>query len=351
MIENEDEKTNEFGEEHADEGAQEFLDGIREALTGGSVGPDLIDTTPAPTQIIHGSALEKMRQLVEESIKPNLIRVTDPVSDTDALAYIDRNGVHAIPASVFDDYLEAPRFRRGTANLTDLSSFIAHVERFKDGNSAIFACDERDRPSLTAVLDYHPPEEARHGRHRSHFAFPLSDEWQAWTRANGAKMDMVDFAAFLEDRIIDVLHLIPGEDNLSEDLQKFINTLGGDTLIASPQKLIELSRGMKVNENSKVRQAHNLSTGEGQVLFETDHTDEHGAPLRVPSMFLIAIPVFNNGPFYRVAARLRYRATGGLKFWFELWRADRVFDHAFTEAVERVKVETGLPVFLGAPEA
>lgn len=71
----------------------------------------------------------------------------------------------------------------------------------------------------------------------------------------------------------------------------------------------------------------------------------------MPSIFLIGIPVFNNGPFYRIAARLRYRKNGGkIVFWYDLWRTDRTFDHAFSEAVERVKVETDLPVFIGKPE-
>jgi hypothetical protein len=169
---------------------------------------------------------------------------------------------------------------------------------------------------------------------------------------NGTQLRMVEFAEFLEDRVIDVLHLIPEEDELSEDLQKFINAGGGEALIATPQRLVELSRGLQVNENSAIREVNRLNSGEAQILFTSEHTDGNGEPLRVPSLFLIGIPVFRNGPIYRLAARLRYRKTPtGIVFWYDLWRHDRTFDHAFKEACERASIETDLPLLLGAPEA
>lgn len=305
--------------------------------------------------VIRGDALAQMRALVETYAKPDIVDLVDPVTGVRAPATVNADGAKAVPASVFDDYLLAPRFRRGTATLTSLDSLIEHTQRFKDLDSIVFANNDRAAPSLTAVLDYHPigaSSPARHGRHRSAFAFPLSDEWKAWIASNGTVMKMVEFAEFLDERVIDVLHLIPDEDELSEDLQKYIAAAGGDATIATPQKLVELARGLQINESSVVREVAKLSSGEGQVLFQTEHSDGNGEPLRIPNLFLIGIPVFSNGVFYRLAARLRYRKNpGGIVFWYDLWRTDRTFDHAFNEAVERVKIETGLPVLLGKPEA
>jgi len=71
----------------------------------------------------------------------------------------------------------------------------------------------------------------------------------------------------------------------------------------------------------------------------------------MPGMFVLAIPVFKLGALYRIAARLRYRKmSSGLHFWFDLWRPDRSFDHAFREACVRAQVETNLPLFFGKPE-
>tara|TARA_R110000782_G_scaffold167129_9_gene259345 strand:+ start:78777 stop:79697 length:921 start_codon:yes stop_codon:yes gene_type:complete len=300
---------------------------------------------------LSGTASE-VRKIIEDYSVPDLQVLKEPGTDVEAIALITPNGARAVGAEVFDEYRLVPKRRYGTAMLTAIESLIDHVNRFKDGDSALFAVDDRDNPSITAVLDYHrigSEATPRYGMHRSLFQFPLSDEWKAWTKSDGEMFGMADFAAFLEDRIIDVLDLIPGEDSLGEDLQRFVNTVGGS--IASPSKLIELSVGLKVNERSAVKEAINLASGEAQVQFVSEHVDDAGQPLRVPGLFLIGIPVFNQGPIYRLAARLRYRKTpGGLVFFYQLWRADRTFDHSFREACERVRVETELPLLFGKPE-
>jgi len=310
------------------------------------------------TLVSASGVINEARDLVESYVKADVIEVTEPMTGVTALAVRSGNSVVPLSPTIFDPYRDEPRFRSGTATMLSLDSLIAHVLRFKDDESVVFADDSREKPSITAVLDYHPAggqlqgAPARFGKHRSTYAFPLSDEWKAWKEKDAEPMAMADFAAFLENRIIDVLFQIPGEDSLPEDVQKLVNTLGGSDTVATPNKLMELARGLQVNESAVVQEAVNLSTGEGVVRFQASHTDEAGAPLKVPSLFLIGIPVFNNGPLYRIAARLRYRKNGGrITFWYELWRTDRTFDHAFNEAVERVRVETELPVLIGKPEA
>jgi uncharacterized protein YfdQ (DUF2303 family) len=298
--------------------------------------------------------IAEARDLVEDYIKPETITLEEPGTGVEALFTLTATGATPIPASAFDTYRSNPLRRAGTAELTSLDSLIALAQRFSDDDSAIFANDDRKAPALTVVLDYHrigADSDPRFGKHRAHFAFPLSDEWKAWTGNNANPFKMVEFAEFLEDRVIDVLYIIPEEDELSDDLKKFINAGGGDALIATPQKLVELSRGLQVHESSAVREVRHLSSGEAQISFTSEHTDANGEPLRIPSLFLIGIPVFRNGPIYRIAARLRYRKTpAGVVFWYDLWRTDRVFDHAFKEACERAEAETELPLFFGKPE-
>ncbi|SHL97107.1 Uncharacterized conserved protein YfdQ, DUF2303 family [Sphingobium sp. YR657] len=296
-----------------------------------------------------------VRALVEDYAKPK-VETLSAAGVSAPFAMMPGAGPVVVPASVFDAYRTQPRFRHGTAAMLSLDSLIDHTNRFKDEGSMLFADDDRSAPSIMSVLDYHPAGEAlttapRFGKHRATFNFPLSDEWKAWTEFNKTPLKMAAFAEFVEERIIDVLHLIPEEDELSHDLQKFISACGGEAIIATPQKLVELSRGLKVNESSVIKEVVNLGTGEGQILFSSEHSDSNGQPLRVPSLFLIAIPVFRNGPLYRLAARLRYRKTAeGILFWYDLWRADRVFDHAFKEGCERAQVETELPLLFGKPE-
>ncbi len=72
----------------------------------------------------------------------------------------------------------------------------------------------------------------------------------------------------------------------------------------------------------------------------------------MPGAFLVAIPVFKGGAPYQIPARLRYRVREKSITWFyELHGVDRVFDHAFSEACAKAANDTGLPLFLGAPES
>ena len=75
-----------------------------------------------------------------------------------------------------------------------------------------------------------------------------------------------------------------GEDEISEDVREFIARTGGNMTIAAPAQLFDLARNLQVNENSTVREVLNLSSGEGQVLFNAEHSDAAGAPLKVPGL-------------------------------------------------------------------
>jgi uncharacterized protein YfdQ (DUF2303 family) len=305
------------------------------------------DTAEGVGAILH----EALRFVDTHGTKIGVTELTAP-DGTKALIVIDNDRAAPIPDSAFDHERERPRRRKGTALLLDLDSFIDHAKRFSDPESVVFADNNREHPSLTAVLDYHPEGSTsapRWGEHRGKFAFPLSDEWQAWHEYSGKQMDMVNFARFLEDHIVDVLP--SGFLTLNEDQQRYIDTLGGTDRIAEPAKLMEIATGLQLFERAETVNAVRLETGEANMTFVSQHQDAGGGSLKVPSLFVIGIPVLVNGPAYQILVRLRYRSNGGkVVFFYELWRTDRVFDHAFDEAVEKVRAGTGLPVLLGHPE-
>ena len=114
---------------------------------------------------------------------------------------------------------------------------------------------------------------------------------------------------------------------------------------------MELSRGLSVRENLQAKSAVNLDTGEGEIKWVSEHSDEEGRPLKIPNLFLICIPVFENtGVAYRIAVQLRYRLRDGKVTWiYTMYRVELIFDHAISEACKRVKAETELPLILGRP--
>src|SRR4051812_4614409 len=149
-------------------------------------------------------------ELMKKYIEPRLITaVRGEEGEVQVLVAGDGAGgvkLHNLKP-LLDEYLTNPERRKGTAQLGDLASFIAHVIRFKDEDSVLFADPTVTAPKLTAVLDYHrkgPTADPRFLQHRAIYPFPLSDEWKAWKAKDGQEISQQEFAEFLEDRISDV---------------------------------------------------------------------------------------------------------------------------------------------------
>lgn len=253
----------------------------------------------------------------------------------------------------------APRQRSGTATVQTVQAFIALVNRHRDADSAVFANVDWQKPSLTAVIDYHCRENLtahddgtplneghrpRHGGHRIHYAFPLSDAWTAWLEQNGKLMDQGDFALFVEDHIAE---LAAPTDAEKSDAQQFFQTR-----CAEPAELFTLARGLEVAVDSRVKSATKLQSGEAEVHFEEVHRDGQGERLTVPGLFILRMALFRMAEPVRLPVRLRYRVSGGaIKWGFQLHRPDERVTEAITRALDAVRVDTALPVYEGAPEA
>lgn len=337
---------------------------MSEDLTGGTTPPQ--HTHTFQREVIADRTADLLREaakFTEQAQKPTVMMVVEPDTGIEVPALIYKDRIEVIDDGLFDDYRSHPKRRDGTAAMTRLASFIDHVNRFKGDNSVIFARDSRAQPSLTAVLDYHdavnivddgevvtiPSALPQFGAHRTTFHFPLSDEWKAWNEANQKKMSMVEFAEFLEDRIVDI-ETVEDLSVLNDEMRRFIGSIRASG-IASGSRLMELATHLHINENSTAKQAVNLASGEAQIIFESQHVDASGAPVDVPGLFFICIPVFAHDAYYRLVARLRYRKQGGsISFWFDLWRPDLVFDHAFDSACNLASEQTSLPLLIGAPE-
>jgi uncharacterized protein YfdQ (DUF2303 family) len=260
----------------------------------------------------------------------------------------DSNGgyhQHSVKA-LLEPYRAAPERRKGTAQLTDLNSFIAHTNRFKDEDSLVFL--DRKAPSLTAVLDYHRKGAAgapRFGCHRGQYTFPLSDEWHAWSGQNAKPMDQEKFARWVEDHLVDVAD----PANAGDGAKAFVQLLG--CTLATPAKLLELSHGLDLHVGQRVKQHARLATGEVTFQFMEEHADADGKPLKVPGAFLLGIRVFRGGDAYQLPVRLRYRVQQGTISWhYELHQAARILDHALAEACADVVERCQLDVLDGVPE-
>lgn len=252
--------------------------------------------------------------------------------------------------AILDQYLTKPRRRRGISNVRDLGSFTAVIARFKSDESVVYADPSRTMPKLVAVFDYLPAGDdatkADWMEHRSVYAPELSEEWKRWHGQNNKWMNQSEFSAFVVNNITSLV--VPNLDDPA--LKAFTDLVEG--VWATPSQVHQLSRKLEVNAAIKVRNAETISSGEVSIVYEEVHNDGAGAPLKVPTLFQVCIPVFYAGALYRIAARLRYRLAEGRVLWmYELVRLDLVFDDAFKGIVDAVRSEADVPVFLGSPEA
>jgi uncharacterized protein YfdQ (DUF2303 family) len=247
-------------------------------------------------------------------------------------------------SGLLEPWRTRPERKIGTAAVNTLESFIDLVERHKTDNSVIFADTDWQRPSLTAVVDYHAAEEAAFGQHRIHYAFPRSEEWKVWTDKHGKPLNQVDFAEFIEDHIQD----LTAPDGLEEEgFERLFSCKVG-----YPNDLVMLSRGLQINAEVRVKNAIKLQTGESQITFEEDHKNADGHPINVPGVFVINIPIFHGGAATRIPVRLRYKLRDGVIAWtFLLHRPDVYITEEVRRDLERAARELDLPKFEGKPEA
>lgn len=249
-------------------------------------------------------------------------------------------------ADLFERYRLYPARKAGQAQAQTFESFCELTNRHKTDDTAIFADADWKHPSLTAVIDYHqnaPGGQAAFGKHRIHYAFPLSDEWKKWIEMNGEPMKQAEFAYFLEDRVAELAS--PSEHERVTYEQQF------QSKIATPAQVVELSRGLKINIDTKVKTATTLQSGEGQIAWEEVHNDTNGQPLKVPGHFMLNIAPFFMGEKIRIPVRLRYRPSGAMIMWsYQIYRPDQAINEHIRNTLADARTATSLPTYEGTPE-
>lgn len=292
-----------------------------------------------------------------------------PISGTvPILAVPDGTSLQGIK-KLLDEYATKPDRRVGTDKVLDLQSLVEWINRHKDAGSVVFCDTTREAPKLLSIIDYHHivatddegalpmsgDDKARMRLFRALYEFPLSEQWKAWREVDGEPMDQVDFAEFLENRVLDLIAPEIGTDGegaeikkLPQQVQELLDRLGGRC--ALPQDIITLSKGLEVTANSRTVTRVDVNTGEGALMFEQQHVGADKQKITVPKLFLIAIPLFDKSPFhYRIPVRIRYRLEGGIKWTFTMFGADDVIDQAVRDAALHVQLSTKTALFYGTP--
>lgn len=232
---------------------------------------------------------------------------------------------------------DKPRLLKGAAAIGDEVSFVAHVARFKDEHSVIFA----DKTGVTAIYDYNLPVKngelrdtsARFGIHRASFKPELSEEWKAWIGGAGKPLPQETFADFLDENLYDLA--------AATDVRP---------KVPSPADLATMAHSLKVTSEDALESTLNRTTGEYTITAKVAQTTTGSA--QIPPEFDINIPIFTGGPKTRITCKLRLRKQD-TKFLFG-WAVPgsaALLRQAMDELSARIKDATKLPVITGTPEA
>lgn len=294
---------------------------------------------------------EELARVVKENTKPEMIKI-DRGSENERNILLYPKGMEIKSLKpLLDEYREKPERRSGTIKVDRLESFVELANRFKNGDSVLFARAVIKENSidahLQAVLDYHPATadvtEAENAKHRVRFDFPTSKDFDFWMEQNGKVMSQADFAIFLEERVID----------MASPQQEDIDRIQGlRPKFAEPLEMLELSRNLELYSTGSLVSKNKLSSGETELKFKSEHIDASGKPVTLPDFFVVRLPIFEGGNVERVLVRLRYRLGQGSVVWFyDLYRIDNVLQKAFELDCETAESNTELPLYFGAPEA
>lgn len=231
-------------------------------------------------------------------------------------------------------HLPIPTRKTGNVTLHEVESFIEVAKRHGSMSDATIYLDvdySASKVSAVAVFNDHGEDAAGWRDHRATFTPRFSEEWLRWLRNNKQPMEQVKLAHFLEENIGDIVQ--PSGTNLPS---------GADVLTF----VSKLEETRKVKYGSGV----NLQNGLVQIEFTEDNDTGTKGKLDLFKEFAIGIRPFFNGTAYQIKAFLRYRIdrnTGGITFWYELQRPDRVLEDACKETIEVIRAGTGLPVVFG----
>jgi uncharacterized protein YfdQ (DUF2303 family) len=227
-------------------------------------------------------------------------------------------------------YREFPARKSTKHELRDVDSFIAYVrEQGTPKTCRIYAETDyvENRISFTAVLNDHDVAVPNWRDFRAIYQPIPSIEWKTWCAKDGKPQSQADFAIFLDDNIKDIA-----------------------SVTGSPTgaQILEMALNFEAKQEAVYRSAIRLQSGTVSFEFTDKEDDSTIKRMDMFSRFTLGIAPYFNGEGYELPARLRYKLSSGkIAFWFDLIRPDLVLQQATLKLVEKIKTETGFPLWFG----
>lgn len=225
-----------------------------------------------------------------------------------------------------DRFADIPRRKTGLTTVRDVDSFAAYYAKHHDDASEVYA--DRDRLTITAVLDAHSADHPAWQEHRLTLALRHSKAWAAWAAFDGKLVEQEAFAEHLEDNRVDIA-APPAAD------------------------MLEIAQSIQASTKAEFKSAKILASGARTLQYAEDVNARAGATgeLTIPAGFVLRLPVFDGATFAdEVTARFRYRISSGkLLLGYRLDRPADVVAAAFASVVQELGEACSATVLAGTP--
>lgn len=272
-----------------------------------------------------------IKEIIEQSRKPSTL----PAFQTEP----GEKPAIIIPAGYevkdIEFLMSSPVRKRAAVTLNDTASFIEYTKKHGSLDNCTIYADadfEKQAAKLIAIINDHgsDPAAAAWRDHTATYQPIKTVEWKRWNENSGADHAMQQdvFAAFLEENMGDIA------------------TVAG---MPTGTDMLKMATEFEATADKRFKSKVNLQGGGTNLVFVDQDNAETTSVMRVFERFGLGLRVFLNGAAYRIDARLKYRQSGGaLVFWYELIRADRVFEDAIKSEFAAVKDQTGFPLLYGS---
>lgn len=252
----------------------------------------------------------------------------------------------------------APYRRRGIYKAADVDSFLRWMEAhcsesapvFGEGAENLATNWEAPKLALVGIGNYSLRDAGAWHDFGVRYDFPVTAAWSTWAAGDGDWMDQGEFGEFVDQHLYEFSEPKRGEE-LSEAVTRMIELRGGSKVIATLDKMNDLSNGIKLTVAEKVEIAIDRTSGETKMQFSEEHTGAGGRPVTVPKFFYIRVPIFFGEEPALIGSHLRYRNAGGGKVvWsYQLIAPDLIVKAAFDKACAAVS-GVGRTLYLGTPD-
>lgn len=217
-----------------------------------------------------------------------------------------------------EQMLPTPTRLRGVVRLHDAASFCAYVNAYADATSRVYLQADTMGAEFTAALNHGGWRD-----HKAHYKCTTTPEWQTWVGANRKSMSQADFAAYIEDNLLDIV-------------------------VPEGAKMLEVSRSLQAKRAVSFTSAVRLDNGDTEFLYEEETKGTSKGKLDIPTEFVISVSPFVGTPTVETVARLRYRINDGkLVMWYELVRPHKVVEEAVNSEIARIEELIGIKIWRG----